>query len=700
MKTLFRGNFVTQQPIKPHCVLIRSLGNAVLFAVALHVTLIFGLLPSVVAQERLDDAKLFEVKDLNGSKSLDKEEFSGGTVGKMREKSDTDFSAKDIDQNGELSLEEFVKKRVLTEEQKKEEETERFKKEFLRIDKDKNGKISREEYVGTAEGKEKTNRIDTFDAMNKDSNDALTNDEFVNRPDLMKVPKLQFYNRDKNHDEVLTLDEFNFFEKGQPSEAFRAKAFGTFDRNRSGDLSLDEFTAYEDSRRIAALPKDQQQVARYDPNGDGSITLAEFTKGDPVRLEKSAKLLFLALDQNGDGNLNLEELRTIDGELPKVVFAKRDVNGDSEVSLEEELDARYAIGKPYEAALRKDFQCKDQNGNGRLTVDEFMIERDDPRYVLKSRDTDQDGELSKAEFLADRNSKDAEKKESENKWWASVFRGQDANFDGKLTLKELGIGKDDSGFKFRQLDIDGNRELSDAEFLVNELGKKWESHHRKRFVEHDKDKSGTLSLEEYQTTDANAIEEKRINSFPPEERLFARLDRSKDSALSIAEFVSRHGENKYVKAYEDRLFRVLDNDGDSLLSVNEFLSRNDSSPSIVHAKLDSDGNEDLTLEEFKRGVMPETLAQEEKAFAEFDLDKSGGLSLDEYVKLHVSRTGRQRWGAIQEIVSSPMSWGTAIFVVLDIVLLVLIGRSLLRRFSKKEITSGETKPTAHKAKVS
>ncbi len=691
------------------------------------------------AQQTVDRSKVFQLKDLDNNKLLDKEEFSGGSIGKMREKSDAEFERKDIDGNGELTLDEFLAAATWTEEEREEMRRD----DFAREDKDGDGEINKEQFIGGKNGVELQFAEDMFAALDRNKDDVLDEDEFVNREELRNFPRVQFHYRDANRDGELTMDEFIRNDKGKAWEAARRQAFVVFDVNQDKVLSIDEFDKLETEairgREIGKLPKDQRLLAKYDLDADGSVTSAEFAQAvaNERKPEKFAELLFAALDQNGDSLLDKVEINRMDTKDPTIEFAMRDIDGDRLLTLAEQIgDSRgkplekwrrqyfsqrdfdqdgalspeeYAmaandrrvmfikldvdkngtltldeqlvgnVGKPAEEWLRYDFRGRDLDRDGLLTRDEFIIDGKDPRIEFSRRDANGDGLVTLEEHIARNLGKDGEKADR------IFFRGHDFDHDGNLTPVEFNASNEDVRVKFGKKDEDADGFLSADEFLANAIGKDWEPHARRTFQLHDQNQDGMLSLEEFASTDEEAAEERRIRALAPEERGFARLDKSHDSRLSFEEFVARHEQDTFVVAQEKRIFRTLDFDGNGSLDLNEFLSKDEPIPQIQFANRDSDGDGKLSFEEYVRFMPPHVHDNQRLVFIDHDVDKNDSLSVDEFVQLENGRSSRERWTWFVALVGSPMTWVTAIVVGFDLVLVYLVGRAVIRRKKNKAL---------------
>jgi Ca2+-binding EF-hand superfamily protein len=164
------------------------------------------------------------------------------------------------------------------------------------------------------------------------------------------------------------------------------------------------------------LEKKQAYFDKWDANGDGALTLEEFTGMVQAEFEKKGKegyeaeaqKRFSRKDADGDGLFTWDEYlqdmikrgvlpadvlegqsetaaapAAAQSEIPaniQKLFAKWDADGDGKMSLEEFTAMTKAQfeknGKEgYEEQAVKRFEYKDENGDGSLTLEEFNRSR-------------------------------------------------------------------------------------------------------------------------------------------------------------------------------------------------------------------------------------------------------------------------------------------------------------------------------------
>jgi len=123
---------------------------------------------------------------------------------------------------------------------------------------------------------------------------------------------------------------------------------------------------------------------------------------------------FKEYDVNGDGYINLAEASTILQESPfnfpktKVfqLLMKFDMDGNGKLDIEEFADF-YSGAKAMNKKLQEQFDELDKDGNGVLDVDEVKallgttmgLDDDSCLHLIKIFDTNDDGQLDKAEFI-------------------------------------------------------------------------------------------------------------------------------------------------------------------------------------------------------------------------------------------------------------------------------------------------------------
>src|SRR5437773_3129417 len=280
-----------------------------------------------------------------------------------------------------------------------------------------------------------------------------------------------FRERDKNHDGVLTLEEYG----GHPGN------FHAMDANGDGVLSRDEFVnRYREGNEnappavstgplveappivdaFAQMDRNRDNVitrsewrsdmapasfARLDRNHDGVVTRDEFANPLPLG---SAEARFGDLDLNGNGIIDRNEWR---GEA--LSFDAVDRNRDNRVTVDEyvnqptgygygqgTLQSRFAqLDRNHNGVINRgewrgetlSFDAVDRNGDNRITLDEYVNQTTDGygnnygtgtnniQARFARMDRNRDGVVSRGEWTD-----------------STSFRTVDRNNDGVVTLRE------------------------------------------------------------------------------------------------------------------------------------------------------------------------------------------------------------------------------------------------------------------------
>jgi Ca2+-binding EF-hand superfamily protein len=355
------------------------------------------------------------------------------------------------------------------------------------------------------------------------------------------------------------------------------RKFDKVDKNQDGVLTGNEIN---------------KKYEAFDANKDGKIDKAEYEAGTKAELEKwtaakkeeAAKKAeqrieahFNKADKNKDGILSGTEIKK----------KKFDIDSDGKVGLPEFKEGHAKVNQERrEARAEKRFDKLDTNKDGKLTGTEITDS-------IKSRDGDSDGTITKEEFLApvkakapqtgsptgggpgtgtssstttDSTSSTTDSTAPATKGDFKTFKQRDANKDGILSGNEL---KGLTGY-----DLDGNKEVTEEEFLKSRNLERKEVHENRR------------------------------------EKAFGKLDGNKDGVLTGTEY-------KKVEQY--------DADKDGKVTIDEFHAgkKADWKAKIEKKSDNLFGEADVN----KDGVLTGT---ETKKFAAYDADKDGSISKDEF----------------------------------------------------------------------
>jgi Ca2+-binding EF-hand superfamily protein len=125
--------------------------------------------------------------------------------------------------------------------------------------------------------------------------------------------------------------------------------------------------------------------------------LAQQTETDA----QSAERYFDRLDQKKQGFFTLADMQRIEGKA----FKRTDINQDGELTLSEFIDGIPSDRDDIIDRFTRRFELADADGSGRVPFQEYM---DFCARVVAAADTNQDGTVTKEEFVAASSSGSAE----------------------------------------------------------------------------------------------------------------------------------------------------------------------------------------------------------------------------------------------------------------------------------------------------
>lgn len=108
---------------------------------------------------------------------------------------------------------------------------------------------------------------DRFASLDRDRNDAVSPDEYAAQA------RERFDAMDSNRNGNITVEEMGAADPQADGELSSAQKIALSDGNQDGILSVDEYQATV-----------QKEFKAIDANGDGSLDLAELKSGAPVRV--------------------------------------------------------------------------------------------------------------------------------------------------------------------------------------------------------------------------------------------------------------------------------------------------------------------------------------------------------------------------------------------------------------------------------
>ena len=459
---------------------------------------------------------------------------------------------------------------------------------FKGLDRDGDGVLSLSEFLAERQGAEAIRKgTDVFAILDQDHDGKLTLAEFTNRP-----PRAQFRELDDDGDGYLNFKEFWRGTMSSASQKQVERTFRALDKDHDNRISFDEFI-----NRPAEgwfFPIDQDE--------DGFISFDEFARAHPNLVENGhCQAAFEFMDKNHDGKLSVEEFAA-GLASPEVTFYKQDKNRDGKLSFEEFSEG--ANTAEARAAAKRDFEQKDIDGDGLLTLEEYKMPPQQARF--RKLDRNHDGFLSLEEFCAGTSGKEAKRARR-------IFAAKDTNGDKRLDFAEFSARPPAVGFI--ELDTDGDGFLDFKEFWRGTMGWASQRHAERTFRAVDQDHDGKISFREFVGRTA--------------EGWLLPMDRDEDGFLSLEEFAQGHPDlvmSKHCRA----AFAFMDKNHDGKLSVEEFTAGL-ASPEVTFYKQDKDGDGSLTLAEFSVwAATPEARAAAKRDFEQKDIDGDGRLTLEEF----------------------------------------------------------------------
>jgi Ca2+-binding EF-hand superfamily protein len=337
-----------------------------------------------------------------------------------------------------------------------------------------------------------------------------------------------FRERDKNHDGVLTLEEYG----GHPGN------FHAMDANGDGVLSRDEFVnryrgGNENAPPVSTGPLVEAPVlrdtfAKMDENRDNVITLSEWRA-------ELAPASFARLDRNHDGAVTRDEFAN---PLPlnsaEARFGDRDLNGNGIIERNEWRGEALA------------FDVVDRNRDNRITVDEYINQPTGYGYgtgTMESRfaqlDRNHNGVINRGEWRGETLSFDA----------------VDRNSDNRITLDEYvnqptAQGTGTMEWRFARLDRNRDGVVNRNEWQGETLS----------FDAVDENGDNRITRDEYVNRPTDGYGYNTGAGMDRMEARFAQMDRNRDGVVSRGEW------------RDSTSFRTVDRNNDGVVTLREYLT--------------------------------------------------------------------------------------------------------------------------------
>ncbi|QDV51255.1 EF hand [Gimesia fumaroli] len=252
---------------------------------------------------------VFERMDTDHDGLMDISEYLAGSIGKVADAKDKEFTKWDLDKDRRLTFEEFRKRGFVPSKNHKPN----HKLEFKRRDRNRDQKLSLQEFMlKVPPDALKWRRMAFFRAdLNEDL--SLTFEEYVDRgTGRLLSPQYLFFQRDFNDDEALSEEEFLAGIKKKEQIQRAQSLFALHDYNSDGTLTFKEYrvTPY-------ARPDLQAHFVGRDQDENNMLDVRELTLFYPPRASNWMSKSFRQFDTNNDQFLDWEEYQARDIELKR-----------------------------------------------------------------------------------------------------------------------------------------------------------------------------------------------------------------------------------------------------------------------------------------------------------------------------------------------------------------------------------------------
>ncbi|XP_044306423.1 reticulocalbin-2 [Varanus komodoensis] len=244
----------------------------------------------------------------------------------------------------------------------------------------------------------------------------------------------------------------------------------------------------EEVEEFAKLNAEEQQkrlkgiIKKIDVDADGFLTEAELSSWIQQSFKhyvvEDAKQQFAEYDKDGNGYVSWEEYN--------IQMYDRVIDFEVDATLEDTEEESF---RQLHLKDKKRFERADEDGISGLNLDEFIAfeHPEEAEYMkefviqeaLEEHDKNGDGFVSLEEFLGDYRRDPTASEEPE---WIIVEKDRfkndyDKDKDGRLNPQELlswvvpnneGIAQEEAAHLIEEMDLDGNKKLTEAEILQNQ----------------------------------------------------------------------------------------------------------------------------------------------------------------------------------------------------------------------------------------
>ncbi|MBS0204861.1 MAG: hypothetical protein JSS49_18295 [Planctomycetes bacterium] len=413
-----------------------------------------------------------------------------------------------------------------------------------------------------------------FDKFDLNHDGQVSFDEMEFKLDLNRLgPQIRFGVLDRNHDSRLTVEELQIPPAPASGEAaavardvrirqYRDEWFASADANHDAFVTTEEFAVVV----TGYFPTAFETFVKLDTSGHGRLSYADYVRPTlGSQWEQAANDEARLFDVNDDGGLSWTEFQITPRAAPTLEqwLAGLDANQDAMLSLNEYLHTIRADQQP---SSRRTFHRFDRDGDGLVNREEWLGQGQGPISMaseFRCRDDDGDGELTMDEFVVFAGAE-----------WHDHFRRNfrlaDQDSNARLSLEEFRCIPGMGPFKER-----GGLKDAVVSLMEKQLEPVLELVRRK-----DGDGDGRLSLREWPTADIKAIAAD-LGAIAARD-----WDRDHDGFISAAEcrvtledlfgIVLPNGSRLHLKnghVVNLAMLRQYDSNSDNQISRQEFVSR-------------------------------------------------------------------------------------------------------------------------------